>query len=85
MLKDNINSIYLDMDKYSTYSHSELFTFFVQDKLQGTLLKYQMDIDKIEDYLLRREASAVLKRITQIQRDSDKQELNKIINEKGRI
>lgn len=83
MLQQNINEINTSLDKYKNLSHDELFTFFVDEKLKGALSRYEVELENLNDYLLRKNANIVFKRLTELQKDKDKEALDKAVKEKG--
>lgn len=82
MLQENINDINEDLSKYLNMSRDELFTLFVNEKLQGTLRRYEVELEVTSDYLLRKNANIVFKRLTELQKDKDKEALEKAIKDK---
>ena len=82
MLQENINAINKDLDKYLNMSRDELFTLFVNEKLQGALRRYEVELEVTSDYLLRKNANIVFKRLTELQKDKDKEALEKAIKDK---
>lgn len=83
MLDKNIDIISKNLKPYLNLTHNELFTIFVNDKLKSALIRYNIYLDNIEDYLLRKNANMVFKRITNIQRDNDIKELEKAVDKEG--
>ena len=79
MLNEIIKSINDDLDKYKDLTHEQIFTTCIETKLRNTLLNYNYDIDLNSKFLLTRQAEKVLKAITKIQKEQDKEDLEKII------
>ena len=79
MLSENIIKIKEDLDKYKDLSRSEFYTKCINEKLKSALHTYQIDLQESEEYLIRRRSTDVLKAITKIQKEQDKEDLEKII------
>lgn len=72
MLSVQIKHIKYDLNKYKDMSPNELLTFCINDKLQGTLNRYNEEIKLNSDYLLTRSSFRVLKALTKLQKKADK-------------
>lgn len=72
MLDIQIKHIKYDLSKYKDMSRPELLSFCINDKLQGTLTKYNEEIKLNSDYLLTRSSFRVLKALTKLQKKADK-------------
>ena len=72
MLKDRIIEISDDLDRYKDITRARLFTRCVDNKLKNTLQNYISDLDLTSDELMRKASFRVMKAITKIQKNDDK-------------
>ena len=75
MLRDQINHIKSELKKYDDMTPSELLSYCIDDKLQTTLKRYSDEIRWNTDYLLTRSSFKILKALTKIQKNADKEVL----------
>lgn len=75
MLKTEINHIKYDLNKYSDKNREDLLSYCINDKLQGTLERYNEEIKLNSDYILQRSSFKVLKALAKLQKKADKEAL----------
>jgi hypothetical protein len=81
MLHDTIMKITEELNRYKDLTPNQLFTQCINEKLKCTLLKYKVELQQSEEYLIKRKTCDVLKAITKIQKKQDKEDLQKAIQE----
>ena len=72
MLKDRIIEVADDLNRYKGVTRSHLFTKCVDEKLKNTLQIYINDLDLTSDDLMRKASVRVMKALTKIQKNDDK-------------
>ncbi len=75
MLSEQISHIQRELKKYENLTPSELLSFCIDSKLQATLKRYSDEVRWNTDYLLTRSSFKILKALTKIQKNADKEVL----------
>lgn len=76
MIKENLDELRNEMDKWLAYSRIEAYNVCINKRLAATLKNYSAKIDEASEYLLRQESFRVLKALTKIQKNKDKEVIN---------
>lgn len=82
MLKNNIEEMWYDINKYSNLSKESLFTECVNQKLKWTLSKYIDTLNMDEKELREKSSIRVLKAMRRMQHEEDKEEILKATRKK---
>lgn len=72
MLKDRIIEVAADLDRYKDIPRDRLFTQCIDEKLKHTLKTYISDLDLTSDELMKKAGFRVMKALTKIQKNDDK-------------
>lgn len=72
-----LNSIELELNKYKDMDRNTLFNYCIDRRLQATLLNYNEELEDTTGFLLRKAGWRVLKALTRIQKNDDKDEIKK--------
>lgn len=75
MLSIHLKHIKQDLNKYADKTPAELLSMCIDDKLQGTLEKYNEEIKLNSEYILTRSSFRVLKALSKLQKKADKEAL----------
>lgn len=79
--KTILSEIINDLEVTKTFSRTSLLDTCINAKLRNTITTFNDELDLTTEYLLRRASEKVLKTITKVQKQKDKQELNKYLEE----
>lgn len=71
MLSENLILIKDELDRYKNVSRNELFTKCIDEKLKGTLKKYNEETNLTSTYLIEQSSIRVMKTLTKIQKKND--------------
>ena len=69
---DNVEEINNLLDTYANISREDLFEDCIHKKLQTVLKEYCKELDWTSKYLVKQESMRVLKTLTRLQREEDK-------------
>ena len=72
-----LDSIELALNKYKDMDRDTLFNYCIDRRLQATLLNYNEELEGNTSYLLRKCGWRVLKTLTRMQKDDDKEAIKK--------
>ncbi len=79
--KTILSEIINELEVTKTFSRNSLLDSCINAKLRNTITTFNDELDLTTEYLLRRASEKVLKTITKVQKQKDKQELNKYLEE----
>ena len=71
-LKNNLSIIRAELSKYDEMTRKEFFNEAINNRLKNTLYIYNIETDKLSDFLIQQHGMRVLKAITKIQKADDK-------------
>ena len=71
-LKSILTDINTNLNKYADYRRPELFKQFIHERLTDTLKMYNHQLDVTSDFLLHQEGDRVLKALTKMKKQEDK-------------
>ena len=71
-LKNNLSIIRAELSKYDKMTRKEFFNQAINNRLKNTLYIYNIETDKLSDFLIQQQGMRVLKAITKIQKADDK-------------
>ena len=71
-LKEILDEIEQELNRYKDVSRTELFNQCIDERLKAVLLQYNEEADVTSNYLIRRGSARVLKALTRMQKQDDK-------------
>lgn len=71
-LKERLKISYDETMQYANKTQSELLDMFIEEKLQNTLIKYDLELDQLSTYLGNQKGVRVLKALVKIRKQEDK-------------
>ena len=76
----NLSKIINELETAKSFSKESLYEDCIRQKLKNTITTYNKEIDLTTEYLLQRAGEKVLKSLSKIQKQKDKEVLNQYLN-----
>lgn len=76
-----LSNIEGELSQYKDLTKVEIFNICINNRLAATLVKYNEQIDSSSDYLLRQSSVRVLKALTKIKKNDDKDIINQYMED----
>lgn len=76
-----LSNIEDELSQYKDLTKVEIFNVCINNRLAATLVKYNEQIDSSSEYLLRQSSVRVLKALTKIKKNDDKDIINQYMED----
>lgn len=78
--QNNLSKIINELETSKSFSREYLYEDCIKQKLKNTITTYDKEVDLTTEYLLQRASEKVLKSLSKIQKQKDKEVLNQYLN-----